>query len=402
MKTLNEPVIIAGAGPAGCAIALNLALHGVPVVLLEASAELPVDLRASTFQPATLDLLDTLGNITPHLVDQGLIAQKYQYRDRRSGQAAVFDLRLIADETKYPFRLQCEQYRFTQLAVAALQEMPEATVIFNHRVEEVEQHPAGVVVHAETPDHGFRAFHGSYLVGADGANSRVRRCIRVNFEGFTYPERFLVVSTPFDVASAFPGLDYVNYVSDPDLWCVLLKTRALWRVLVPTDPGAADGSLLADEFVQRTLADLTGLDRRFEITHRTLYRIHQRVAQKWRIGRVLLVGDACHVNNPLGGMGMNGGLHDAFNLAEKLLAVLRGEAGCDLLDLYERQRRGICVKFVQEHSIRNKQMMEEKDPQAQARRHAEMMRTAADPTAARNFMMRGSMIESLRDAAAIR
>jgi 3-(3-hydroxy-phenyl)propionate hydroxylase len=401
MKSLNEPVIVAGAGPAGCAAALNLALHGVPVVLLEADADLALDLRASTFHPATLDLLDTLGNITPHLVEQGLIAPRYQYRDRRTGEAAVFDLSLIADETKYPFRLQCEQYRFTQLAVAELKKLPHATIFFNHRVEQIEQDADRVVVHAETPDKGFRTFRGSYLIGADGANSRVRKCLQVNFEGFTYPERFLVVSTPFDVATAFPGLDYVNYVSDTEQWFVLLKTRSLWRVLVPTDPAAADAVLLSDTFVQKTLRDLTGQDRAFEIIHRTLYRIHQRVAQRWRIGRVLLAGDACHVNNPLGGMGMNGGLHDAFNLVEKLLAVLGGAGSPDLLDLYERQRRGICVKFVQEHSIRNKQMMEEKDPHAQSLRHAQTMRTAADPVAARQFVLRGAMIESLREAAAI-
>jgi 3-(3-hydroxy-phenyl)propionate hydroxylase len=289
----------------------------------------------------------------------------------------------------------------TQVAVAMLREHPHAQVLFDHRVEQVAQDADGVTVHAETPHEGFRSFRGAFLIGADGANSRVRKSLAVNFEGFTYPERFLVVSTPYDFAEAFPNLSYVNYVSDPDEWCVLLRTPTLWRVLVPTDPAARDADLLSDAFIQERLHHLVDRPGDFEIGHRTLYRVHQRVATTWRVGRVALVGDACHINNPLGGMGMNGGLHDAFNLAEKLHAVLTGEADVALLDRYERQRRTICVRFVQEHTIRNKRLMEEKDPDLQRRRQAEFMATAADPARAREFLLRTSMIQSLADAAAI-
>jgi 3-(3-hydroxy-phenyl)propionate hydroxylase len=289
----------------------------------------------------------------------------------------------------------------TQVAVEMLKDYPHAQVLFNHRLEQVLQDDDGVTAYAETPDDGFRSFRGSYLIGADGANSRVRKSLAVNFEGFTYPERFLVVSTPFDFAEAFPRLSYVNYVSDPDEWCVLLRTPTLWRVLVPTDPAARDADLLSDAFIQDRLHRLVDVAGDYAIGHRTLYRVHQRVAQKWRVGRVLLVGDACHINNPLGGMGMNGGLHDAFSVAEKLHAILSGDGDDALLDLYERQRRTICVRFVQEHTIRNKKLMEEKDPDQQRKRQAEFMATAADPARAREFLLKTSMIQSLRDAAAI-
>jgi 3-(3-hydroxy-phenyl)propionate hydroxylase len=180
-----------------------------------------------------------------------------------------------------------------------------------------------------------------------------------------------------------------------------LRTPTLWRVLVPTDPAARDADLLSDAFIQDRLHHLVDAPDDFAIGHRTLYRVHQRVATRWRAGRVLLVGDACHINNPLGGMGMNGGLHDTFNLVEKLCAILDGRGDAGLLDLYERQRRTICVRFVQDHTIRNKQLMEERDPQAQRARQAEYMATAADPARAREFLLRTSMIQSLRDAAAI-
>jgi 3-(3-hydroxy-phenyl)propionate hydroxylase len=142
-------------------------------------------------------------------------------------------------------------------------------------------------------------------------------------------------------------------------------------------------------------------DSDYEISHRTIYRVHQRVAKNWRRGRVLLAGDAAHLNNPLGGMGMNGGIHDAWNLCDKLIRIHAGAEAGPLLDQYDRQRRTICTKFVQEHTINNKKLMESKDPDIQKKRQADYMRQAADPVLARQFLLRTSMIQSLRDEAAI-
>ena len=399
-QTPETSVVVVGAGPVGCTLTLLLAQRGIPVTMLESEPSLSIDLRASTFHPPTLDLLDRLG-VTERLLPFGLIASTYQYRDRRTRSAAIFDLSLLTGATAHPYRLQCEQYKMTEVVYGMLRDYPSAQVHFNHSVEQIEQTSTGVTVHAETPEQGFRTFRCQYVVGADGANSRIRKATVTDFEGFTYPERFLVVSTPFDFSPVIPGLSGVNYVSDPTEWCVLLRTLTLWRVLIPTDPAAREADLLADGFIQDRLRRLAGVDASFEIVHRTLYRVHQRVARRWRIGRCLLAGDACHINNPLGGMGMNGGLHDAFNLGEKLVSILQGSGGDELLDRYERQRRGICVRFIQEHTIRNKKTMEEMDPKLQEQRQRELERIAADPGAARNFLLRNSMIQSLRDAEAI-
>jgi 3-(3-hydroxy-phenyl)propionate hydroxylase len=393
-------LLIAGAGPAGCTLALYLAQRGFAVTLLEAEPTLPLDLRASTFHPPSLDLLESIG-VTERILPLGLVSPTYQYRDRRSGDIAEFDLGVLAGETRHPYRLQCEQYKMTQVACDMLRAQPSAQVHFSHRVIDVRQEDDRLVAITETPS-ATREFAGRYLVGADGASSAVRRAIGVEFEGFTYPERFLVVSTPFDFATVFPRLSNVNYVSDPDEWCVILKTLTLWRVLFPTDPAAEEGDLLSEAFVQQRLHRLHGKAGDYEIGHRTLYRVHQRVAREYRRGRVLLAGDAAHINNPLGGMGMNGGLHDAFNLAEKLVAILEGRGSEDLLDLYDRQRRTLAQKFVQEHTIRNKELMESRDPEMQRRRQAEFARTAADPVLAKRFLMKTSMIESLRESASIR
>jgi 3-(3-hydroxy-phenyl)propionate hydroxylase len=395
----DHTVVIAGAGPAGCALALCLARQSIPVLLLEAEPQLPLDLRASTFHPPSLDMLEPLG-LTRRMLEIGLVTPTYQYRDRRTGENAVFDLGLLAGETAHPFRLQCEQYKMTRLACELLREYPHAEVRFNHRVSGAENRSGFVAVTVATPA-GPQQLRTEYLVGADGAASQVRKSLGIEYEGFTYPEKFLVVSTPFDFTAALPGLSNVNYVSDPEEWCVVLRTPELWRVLFPTVESDSEQQLLSDEPIQQRLRRLSERPGPFEVVHRTLYNVHQRVAKTYRSGRVLLMGDAAHINNPLGGMGMNGGLHDAFNLGEKLLEVLRRQGSDELLDLYDRQRRTVALEFVQQHTIRNKRLMEERDPELQKRRQGEFMRTAGDPVLAKAFLLRSSMIQSLRDAAAI-
>ena len=138
----------------------------------------------------------------------------------------------------------------------------------------------------------------------------------------------------------------------------------------------------------------------YEIVHRTIYQVHQRVAKQYRLGRAFLAGDSAHVNNPLGGMGMNGGLHDAINLAGKLIAVHRGEADEQILARYERERRPIAIEYINANTARNKKLLEERDPQARRRAQDEMCRMAEDPVAAKAFLMKSSMLETTRALAA--
>jgi len=401
MSKLTRPVIVSGAGPVGCTAALRLAQAGIPVMLLEALPDLPETLRASTFHPPSLDMLDELGMAKP-LQAQGLVCRHYQYRDRRTGDIAEFDLDELREDTRHPYRLQAEQWKYTRLVWNELTEKhAHASCQFNTAVKGVHQTAEGVEVLVW--ENGVeKIIEGSYLVASEGADSAVRKAVAIPFEGFTYPERFLVASTPFPLETKFDRLALVNYVSDPEEWLVLLKTSSLWRVLIPTDPKIEDDALwLSDRWIQDRLHHMAPHDSDYEIGHRTVYRVHQRVAKTYRRGRVLLAGDAAHVNNPLGGMGMNGGIHDAWNLADKLIRINAGEDAEALLDLYDRQRRLICLRFVQEHTINNKKLMEEKDPDLQAKRQAEFMRLAGDPKLARQFLLKTSMIQSLRDEAAI-
>ncbi len=394
------PVIIAGAGPAGSSLALALAQQDIPVILLEKELSLPIDLRASTFHPPSLEMLSGLG-VTDAMLAKGLKVDRYQYRDRKTGEVAEFDMSLIAKDTDFPFRLQLEQYELTHIIGERLPAYPHVKVKMGHRFVSYEQNAQGVVVTAEHQGQPV-VLRGSFLIGCDGASSQVRKAASIGYEGFTYDEKFLVVSTPFPFEEVFENLSYVNYVSDPDEWCVILRTDKIWRVLWPTDPTCeTPEQYLEEDYVQARLQHLYPKDTPYEIGHRTLYNVHQRVAAQYVKDRVVLVGDAAHINNPLGGMGMNGGLHDAFNLADKLIRIYQqGEDYGPLFATYERQRKDLAVEFVQSHTIANKKLMEATDEAVQKQRQQSFMQTAADPVKAREFILERAMFTCLRDSLA--
>jgi 3-(3-hydroxy-phenyl)propionate hydroxylase len=396
---MSSHVLIAGAGPVGLVSALTLATAGIAVTVFERNTTSAEDLRASTFHPPTLDMLARFG-ITEELIAQGLIARYTQQRDRKEGLIAEFDMALLAGETRHPFRLQCEQWKLNRLLLDRLARFPHAKVIFGAALESVAQDADGVTV-GVTLDGVTQTFKGDYLIGADGAWSSVRQALDIEFEGFTYPERFLVVSTQFEFADHFPHLSYVNYVSDPQEWCVLLRVPTLWRVLFPTSPDESDESVMTDASIQSRLQKLLPQASAYQTIHRTLYKVHQRVARQFRRGRVILAGDAAHINNPLGGMGMNGGVQDAFNLADKLVAIMLHGADDGLLDRYERQRRAVAIEYINANTARNKKTIEERDPVARRKTHDELRAIAADPAAAKDYLRKTSMIDALERAESI-
>lgn len=400
----NVPVVIAGSGPVGSLMALYLAQRDIPVLLLEKEPQLPVDLRASTFHPPSLEMIADLGfGVIDEMLEKGLKADRYQYRDRRSNEVASFDMSLLEGETPFPFRLQLEQYEFTRIVKDKLALLPCADMRFAHEVTGFSQTDDHVDVEV-TSAAGTETIRADFLVSAEGAHSQIRKLADIDYLGFTYDEKFLVVSTEFSFEDVFEDLSWVNYVSDPQEWCVILRTEKIWRVLFPTTPETAEDEqiLLSDDFIQERLHHLWNKEGDYDIGHRTLYNVNQRVAESYYNGRVLLAGDACHINNPLGGMGMNGGLHDGNNLAEKLLRIVKnGEEHLPLFEHYNRQRRDLAVRFVQDHTIANKKLMEASDEQTQIARQKMLMDTAADPDKAREFLLERAMINCVRDSEAL-
>ncbi|MET0137562.1 MAG: NAD(P)/FAD-dependent oxidoreductase [Sphingobium sp.] len=394
---MRRPVIIVGAGPTGMSAALFLITKGIPVMVLERGAGLPDDPRAATFHPPTLEMLAESG-ITAKLLDQGLLSPKWQQRDRTLGLIAEFDLGILADQTPFPYRLQCEQHKLVATLGDHMADWPDLDLRTGEGVVSFEQKADHVVV---TTDKG--QYECDWLIGADGGRSVVRKSQPFTFEGFTYPQRFLVITNSYDFEKA--GYALSNYVADPDEWCAVFKVPGeappgVWRVVFPTDPADGEEDLVSFGNCRDRLRRFVGEDADFEVVHTNLYTVNQRVADKFRHGRVLLIGDAAHLNNPLGGMGMNFGIHDAENLSRALKA--RMDSGDDShLDLFDRQRRTAANAFLQQMTIQNKENLEEKDPAIRAERQQMLRDTAADPARAHAFLMRTSMLEGLRKVNAI-
>jgi 3-(3-hydroxy-phenyl)propionate hydroxylase len=256
-----------------------------------------------------------------------------------------------------------------------------------------------VTVHVVDRDGEADAITAGYLASAEGARSVARKQMDVEFEGFTYPERTLNIEVAYDFTKH--GFTERNYISDPVEYSNLFHWKGppdRWRIHFPTDPNEDEAALTRPEALQARLKSFLPIDGDYRICGWNLYAVHQRVAKTFRVGRAILLGDAAHVNSPIGGMGLNSGVHDAFNLADKLARILHGVAHDSELDRYDRQRRQIAIKHTQAQTMRNKRLLEERDPAIRKRNHDELRRTADDPVLARKFLLRAALFDSLREA----
>ena len=384
-------VIVVGAGPVGTVAALACARLGHSVTLLEAQSRIDDSPRASTTQPPTLEILAELGLIEEYL-RVGLVSRTFQFWDRAKLELiAEFDFAQLEGETAYPFVVQTEQHKLANMAIARLGGMPNAEVRMGARVTGVRQQSDDVHVTCESGE----SLVADYVIGADGGRSTVRKSLDIEFEGYTWPERFLVITTRFDFQAAL-GCCFRNYMADPQEWTNLFKVagddlKGRWRAVYNTREDETDEEALSDAAVRARLSRIYVPEGERDYLHLNLYAVHQRVAKSFRKGRVFLCGDAAHVNNPIGGLGLNSGIHEAWHLAELLHGALRGEP-VDL-DAYEKKRRPLNIKYVQEQTIANKKRLEEREPAQRAKRFAELRETAGDPKRHKAFLMRASLLE---------
>ena len=395
-------VVIAGGGPVGLVVALMLGRAGIAVTLFDQGDIVHSQPRAATIHPATLDILDDLGAYA--LIEpQGIVCPIVNYYDGKL-LLASFDHALLKDETRHPWVLQCEQDKLSRTLFAMAKAISNITFRTATEVVGCRERDDAVEVLVEAADGRQERHQALYLVGADGARSTIRKAIGIAFEGFTYPERCMIIGTPYDFAA--DGYAYRNYIADPQEWYNLFKISwqappGVYRLVVPLRPDEPLDSDRALAAAQRKLQRFNPRPESYDIAFYDSYTVAQRVAATFRKGRVLLAGDSAHLNSPIGGMGMNSGIHDAVNLAANLIRVLRGEESDAALDRYVRQRRHVATGHVQTATIANKQNMQQRDPVKRQRYRDEMRRWAEDPALAKAFLMRTALIDSLRDAAKI-
>jgi 3-(3-hydroxy-phenyl)propionate hydroxylase len=395
---VNDRVIVVGAGPVGLTCTALLARAGVPVLLLEATQDRARDLRASTWHPPTLDMIEGLGLAEP-LIARGLITPTWQVRMHPSGERAVFDLGLLAGETRHPYRLQCEQQVYCELLEERLPTLGgDSSLRRGVTVMGVRQSATGVVVEARDTDGTTVELAATWLIGADGARSVVREAVGLHLEGSTYPETTILATTTFPFEQHLEGLSNVNYCWSPHGTFSLLRLPHLWRVSLYADADESVEQALRRESIELKLQRIVPTGRLYDLLEARPYRIHRRIAPTYRAGRVLLAGDAAHLNSPSGGMGMNGGLHDAFNLCDKLVRVWRGGEDA-LLDLYVRQRRPVAQEQIIDQAHQNRTRMQERNPDKRLKTLRDLQAIAASPERAREHLLKTSMIAGLRQAA---
>ena len=406
----DDRVIVVGAGPVGAVTALALVRKGIPVTLIEAEAEPPEDQRAATIHPPTVEMLAELGLRNEAFAEDasgGLLSPIFHFRDRVTGElVAVFDISLLEGEVPYPFVVQWEQYKLVRAAKPHLEASGIAEIRFSTKVTGLTQGADYVEVTLAGAERDSERLLGRYVIGADGGRSTVRRLSEIDFEGFTWPERFIKIGTSFDFGATGRGFCTRNYFSDPNEWLNLFKVKGngppgIWRGIMPVPADESDEQALSMESIQRRLHGIHAKSGDYEIPYHALYSVHQRVAATFNNGRVLLAGDAAHVNNPIGGMGMNGGIHDAMNLTAKLVDVWFGRAGPEVFDRYTRQRRKAQVDYVQAQTIQNKRSLEEKDPVIRRKHLDELRRISEDVKLHKQFLYRAALFDSLNSANAV-
>ena len=382
-------VLIIGAGPVGLSLALSLARTGVRVTVLEAQEQLSNDARASTIHPPTLEFWRDLG-VADQVVAAGIRVDRLQYWERHARElVAEFDYGLIAQDTAYPFRLQCPQATVIPLLAAALKEAG-GTLLFGHKLVGLSQDAKGVDATIEGPG-GTYEHRSSWVAGCDGASSMVRQALDIPFPGKTYEDRFLLTSTDLDLDTVYPGIGPVAYIFDPKEWVIVMQvpgaTRIVFRLNNDEDVEAAQEPAA----LRVRLDAFIGTPLPYDIQSSRIYRVHQRVADQFRQGRVLLAGDAAHINNPAGGMGMNSGVHDARDLGQAFASMFQtGDETA--LDEYAANRRSVAAQGVQTHTDKHyDELSSSLEEQRQARNQA--YRTAAqDPTIARQWVLERAML----------
>ncbi|MBI2993203.1 MAG: FAD-dependent monooxygenase [Gammaproteobacteria bacterium] len=377
-------VLIAGAGPVGFITALGLARAGIPVTVIEAEEKINDSPRAAVYFPVTLEFLERLGIVDEaHAI--GVQNDKLQIRYRDADEAYVLSPSVLRGDTRYPYQLHFGQNELAELVHRRLAGIPETEVRFNTRLVAIAQDSGGVTATARTP-RGDAELRCDWLIGCDGGRSGVRKALNLSFDGHTWPERFVATNVRYDHFDRY-GLGLANFFSHPVRWAVVavVSRTGLWRVTYNEDGDCSDEEAIRR--VPQRYAELFPDLGRYELVAVSPYRVHERISEKLRVGRVLLAGDAAHVCNPCGGMGLTTGLMDAQALIDALGAVIHGKAHESVLDFYADERRRVFLEVTTPAATEYRRLLGEKDPERRRRDRENLRHVTSHPEIMRQNML---------------
>lgn len=335
------PIGIAGAGPIGLTAALGLVHHGLPVVVFEEDDGLSGDTKAGTTLTRTLEVLNRYDALGP-VLRAAVRIDEIGDIDRRTNKASSSVVTgALTEDTRFPFVINIPQNDLEPALNETLQRKAPGALRLGHKVVGFEQRPDHVEVQVEHEGE-VRKEKVRYLLGCDGGRSPIRDQLGITVEGHTLAERYMLVDILADLDVANPrDYPYLAYFGDPEEWMIIVRQPHCWRFLYPLHEGQSEPTPeeLADK-ARRFIGDVDQL----EVLGQNVYTVHHRVADRWRDGRVFLLGDAAHLITPMWALGLNTGVLDASNLPWRLAWVERGWAEPTLLDGYEAEQATVAIQ----------------------------------------------------------
>ncbi|WP_411152471.1 FAD-dependent oxidoreductase [Streptomyces sp. A30] len=349
----NSKVIVVGAGPVGLITALGLARSGIEVTVLEREPAVVSSPRAMVYHSGVISGIEKLGLLDDAL-ESGFTAGDLDFLVHSTGERISLNISALEGLVPHPYNLHLGQDRLAGIALEHLWRLPGADVRFGTAVTALTQDADGATVTAESGGTPVE-FRAGWVVGADGAGSAVRRQLGLELEGMTWPERFVATNIRFDYGRH--GFASANMVIDPQYGAIVARITGdgLWRCTFCEDASLPEETVA--ERIAAYFAETLPGDKDYELVQFSPYRMHQRAAATFRVGRVLLAGDAAHVTNPTGGLGLTSGLFDAFVLSEAMAAVVHGQIGDEVLDRYAEERRRVFLEAASPQASAFKQLV---------------------------------------------
>jgi 2-polyprenyl-6-methoxyphenol hydroxylase-like FAD-dependent oxidoreductase len=384
-----DGIVVAGAGPVGLFIALKLARSGIPVLVLDAQLEVNTSPRALGHRWPIPKALAAVG-VLDEAKKVGVIARANQYRTL-AGDINRMPMTVLNTEREQPFDLLLGQDVLSKIILDHLRKLPRASVRWGHRVTALAQDADSVTINVDARGEA-QTLRTRWLIGADGGRSTVRNSLNLAFDGFTWPERFVATNVYYDFAAY--GFDSANFLSDPVNFAIVIKIghRGLWRVAY-----GEEAEISEDEVRRRVgehyAAIMPGKEK-WELVNIGSYRIHERCAERFRVGRVLLAGDAAHICNPVGGLGLAGGIVDGVALSNALVQLIEGKASEAILDQYSDERRKTFLEFTSPTVSEYKRRLSEADPERRKQNLAGLRHVCATPELTRQALLAPSRLVS--------